>query len=189
MDHWATGYTQTELDGAQERYQLRFPQDLIELFLERRPARGFAWETEDDRVRQMLRWPLRALLFDVEHGFWWPDFGKRPGSADERQAVVGDFLATQPRLIPILGHWFLPKTPNESGNPVFSMHGFDTIYYGADLAQYFSNEFKGRFTLGDVRHIPFCSDIIEHFDFAYAFYAASGWSKTRPRSSAPPDRV
>ncbi len=60
------------------------------------------------------------------------------------------------------------------GNPVFSMHGFDTIYYGSNLAEYFRNEFEGKHEIGPVRHVPFWSDIVERPEDAYAFYAATG---------------
>lgn len=176
MDRWASGYTQSQLDEAQERYELRFPPDLIDLFLERRPVEGYAWHTEDPRIREMLVWPYDLLLFDVEQGFWWPDWGERPSIAEERAEVLRSALRRVSRLIPLYSHRFLPETPNERGNPVFSMHGFDTVYYGADLSDYFEREFHpapfpGVPVRDDVRHIPFWSDIVENFDMAYDFYA------------------
>jgi hypothetical protein len=176
MQHWASGYTQLQVDDAQERYGLRFPPDLVELFLERRPAGGYAWHTEDARIRDKLEWPFEMLLFDVEQGFWWPDWGERPSKPAEQAEVLRDAIARTPRLIPLLSHRFLPETPSEAGNPVFSMHGFDTIYYGSNLAEYFHNEFEaspGRKELGPVRHIPFWSDIAERPDIAYACYEAN----------------
>jgi len=53
------------------------------------------------------------------------------------------------------------------------MHGFDTIYYGANLLEYFENEFGRRHVIGAVRHIPFWSDIAERHEIAYAYYRAS----------------
>ena len=48
------------------------------------------------------------------------------------------------------------------------MHGFDTIYYGANLNEYFENEFGGArnafgkvHNIGPTRHISFWSDIID----------------------------
>lgn len=173
MDRWASGYTQAEIDEAQERYDVRFPPDLIELLLEHRPTKGYDWTTEDKRIRTMLEWPLETLMFDVENGFWWPDWGSRPESADEQRQVVKEAIEVAPRLIPIISHRFIPDTPNEAGNPVFSMHGFDTVYYGANLAEYFFNEFEGKHLIGQTRHIPFWSDIVGGFDKAYDFYASS----------------
>jgi len=173
MDEWTTGYTRMELEGAQERYGVRFPPDLIALLLVRQPANGYNWAAEDPRIRTMLDWPFDMLRFGVEDGFWWPGWGDRPTAPDERAAVLRSALAAAPRLIPIYSHRFLPETPNEAGNPVFSMHGFDTIYYGANLDEYFAREFGGRGVIGPVRHIPFWSDLVERFDLAYAFYDAA----------------
>ena len=173
MNRWLAGYTKAELDRAQERYCIRFPPDLVDLFLDRRPDSGYPWEVEDNRIREMLNWPFRMLSSDVERGYWWPDWGDRPPKADERQEIMRDFLATKPRLIPLWGHRFLPDAPDEIGNPVFSMHGFDTIYYGASIHEYFENEFGGRQVIGAVRHIPFWSDIAERHEIAYAYYRAS----------------
>jgi hypothetical protein len=180
MDHWAPGYTQGELDEAQERYAVRFPPDLIGLLLERQPANGYNWKGEDARIRRMLRWPLEMLLFDVEQGFWWPEWGERPSLTEERMEVVENAIRDVPKLIPLLSHRFIPEEPNEEGNPVFSMHGFDTIYYGANLTEYFRNEFQGMHQIGSTRHIPFWSDIVERPQDAYAFYAATG----KPQAAA-----
>ena len=165
MDDWTTGYTRAELDDAQFRYNLRFPPDLIALFLDRQPARGYNWAIEDHRIREMLSYPLEMLGFDVEHGFWWRDWGERPGTEGERLEVLRDALARAPRLIPLIGHRFIPEEPLLAGNPVFSMHGCDTIYYGADLDEYFDNEFNRRYVIGAVRHIQFWSDLVENWGF------------------------
>ncbi|MBW8743182.1 MAG: hypothetical protein JF628_02325 [Sphingomonas sp.] len=174
MYSWSPGYTQRELDEAQERYGLRFPPDLVALLLERQPEPGYDWRGERVRIRRMLKWPLERLLYDVERGFWWPDWGDCPGRSEERKEIIEGALLSAPRLIPLIGHRFIPEEPNGKDNPVFSMHGFDTIYYGANLAQYFRNEFEGMHEIGPTRHIPFWSDIVARQEEAYAFYAATG---------------
>src|SRR5258708_22045909 len=63
---WAEGYTRHDLDVAQETFGLTFPPDLIALFLERRPVRGWDWRSDGEKIRQTLEWPLQGLLFDVE---------------------------------------------------------------------------------------------------------------------------
>jgi len=166
MKKWTSGYTQTELDDAQDRYGVRFPPDLIELFLDRQPAAAYDWSVEDHRIREMLAWPMDMLVFDVEHG-WWLDWGERPSKAEERREIVSQALAEAPALIPLYGHRFIPEVPHLSGNPIFSMHGFDTIYYGSNLENYFAREFGDprEVELGDIdRRIPFWSDLAEDFE-------------------------
>lgn len=174
MDLWTSGYTQSEIDAAQERYGVTFPPDLIDLFLERQPARGYNWGGEDPRIRAMLQWPFECLSFDVENGFWLPEWGDRPAGSEDRIAILREVLAKAPKLIPLYSHRFLPEAPPERGNPVFSMHGFDTIYYGSDLENYFAREFGDNraIGLGQIRRISFWSDLVERFDEAYAYFAA-----------------
>jgi len=164
MRTWTSGYSQAELEGAQERYGIHFPPDVIDLLLDRQPANGYNWSIEDHRIRAMLAWPLNALLFDVQHGSWWRDWGERPRSAEECQQVVADKVAAAPVLIPLYSHRFIPETPSVRGNPIFSMHGFDTIYYGSNLKNYFDREFgdQREIEVGEIgRRIPFWSDLAE----------------------------
>lgn len=162
MADWTTGYTQSELDAAQERFSLRFPPDLVGLLLDRRPIRGWDWRTDDTAIRGALDHPLEGLLFDVEHNdLWWSEWGEKPDSADEQAEVVTAVVNAAPRLIPLIGHRYIPDDPHESGNPVFSVMQADVIYYGANLAEYFANEFGGTYQVGPVRRIPFWSEIVD----------------------------
>lgn len=162
MSNWIAGYSKSELDAAQERYGLRFPPDLIDLFLEQQPANGYDWRGESPGIRKMLNWPFEMLEFDLEHnGLWWPEWGSRPATAEDRAAVLQFELAKAPKLIPLIGHRFIPEEPCLSGNPVFSMHGQDTIYYGATLQEYFDNEFNGQWVVGQTRRVRFWSDLVE----------------------------
>jgi hypothetical protein len=162
------GYTPAELATAQDRYGLRFPPDLIETMLKFRPNADHDWSIEDPRIRTMLAWPFEALKFDiVEGGMWWPDWGYRPQAMADRIAILREALTRAPRLIPLGHHRYLPETPIEADNPIFSMHGFDTIYYGANLADYFENEATGRPASDPMRRIVFWSDIAENHHLSY----------------------
>lgn len=160
---WAEGYTRHELDLAQETFGLTFPPDLIALFLERRPVRGWDWRSDGEHIRHMLEWPLEGLLFDVEHnGLWWPEWGERPLTADARAEVLRDVVNKAPKLVPLVAHRYIPCEPNESGNPIFSIHQSDIIYYGADLADYFEREFGDAQEpmAGPVKPIRFWSEFV-----------------------------
>jgi len=161
---WAPGYTQAELDEAQAKFDLRFPPDLVELLRERRLVRGYDWRTDEADIRRMLEWPLSGLLFHVEHEvIWWPEWGPRPATQEERAEVVAAVVAAAPRLIPLFAHRFLAADPLEAGNPVFSIHSTDVIYYGHNLTDYIVSEFypnKPR-PYGPVRRVPFWSDLVD----------------------------
>ena len=43
--------------------------------------------------------------------------------------------------MPVFGHRMIPDRPHLPGNPVFSVHQTDIIYYGCDLRDYFLHEF------------------------------------------------
>lgn len=162
MEHWIAGNSRAELEAAQERYGVRFPPDLLELLIERRPVEGYDWAGEDSRrIRRMLGWPLEMLIWDVNNGVWWEGWGERSQDKRARREVVRDAVARAPRLIPLVAHRFLPETPSEAGSPVFSMYGFDTIYYGVNLTEYFANEFGGTRNIGPARRAPFWSDLAE----------------------------
>ncbi len=161
---WAEGYTQAELDIAQEKYGLSFPPDLVALLRDRRPVLGYDWRFDDIEIRTMLKWPLEGLLFDVEHGgLWWPEWGERPATEDARAEVVGKVVSEAPKLIPLVSHRYLPAEPHEAGNPVLSVYQSDVIYYGVNLTDYFEREFgdPGRALPQGVKHIRFWSDLVE----------------------------
>jgi hypothetical protein len=169
---WGPGYSQDELDDAQERFGLHFPPDLIDLLLERRLPGGWDWSKDRDRITEMLAWPLDGLLWDVENaGLWWPEWGPRPLTQDGRAEMVGRIVAAAPKLIPLYGHRFIPEEPSERGNPVFSVHQSDIIYYGSDLANYVIREFVDRRPSAPlrepIRRIRFWSDTVDRaFDEA-----------------------
>ena len=163
-ERWTTGYTQAELDAAQEKYDLRFPPDLVDLLRERRPVDGYDWRSDDAAIRDRLNWPLEGLLFDVENNaLWWPEWGSKPSTEAGRRDVVAAVVAGAPKLIPLISHRYIPAEPHEAGNPVFSVYQADVVYYGANLADYFEREF------GDprrplplaIKRIRFWSDLVD----------------------------
>ena len=99
---WAEGYTQSELDVAQAKYGLVFPPDLLALLRDRRPVLAYDWRSDDKEIREMLKWPLEGLLFDVENNaLWWPEWGDRPGTPEARSKVVTKVVNEAPKLIPL----------------------------------------------------------------------------------------
>src|SRR5215469_14029888 len=164
---WVRGYTQEELDGAQEMFGLTFPPDLVALYRERRPAKAYDWTKDQERIWRMLAWPYEGLWFDVVHsGLWWDSWGPKPQNRSDQQDVLRQVLAAAPMLIPIFGHRFIPQSPSEAGNPVFSVYQSDIIVYGANLEHYFEQEFHPQAATNEnwpeVKTIQFWSEMIEN---------------------------
>ncbi len=166
------GLSEAELRRAEEIYTFRFPPDLRELLSQVLPVdppdaerRRFPnWrEVPSDDVQGRMDWPFDLLLFDaMNNQDRLSDWPKEPQPDEDLRAMTRATLDKSPRLIPIFAHRFLPAPPCESGNPVFSMHGIDTIIYGADLLSYFCNEFKVtdvRTEKPPLKKIPFWSPL------------------------------
>lgn len=139
------GLTEAEVATAETRYGFRVPPDL-RAFLQAGLPRGERfpdWRMGDETaLREWLDLPRQGILFDIEHnGFWLDEWGPRPPSLAEAQRIANELFATAPRLIPVFMHRMMPAEPYLPGNPVFSVHQTDIIYYGFDLADYLRNEF------------------------------------------------
>jgi len=157
------GYSPSQLDRIQNDWRIEFPPDLIVAYQNGRYLSDydFDWlKTDPDEIRAMLDWPLKGLWFDVaENDYWWPEWGDRPDDMADREALFTEVTANAPALIPLGGHRYLPETPKEVGNPVFSVWQSDIIYYWSNLVDWIARETNG---WGDgptvTRKIPFWSE-------------------------------
>ena len=139
------GLTDSEVALAETNYGVSFPEDLRDFLQTALPSRfPFPnWRLSDDLfIKEMLRWPLDGVLFDVENSeFWLHEWGDKPSSGEKARSIVEEEVNRAPRLIPIYRHRMMPDRPVIPGNPVLSIHQTDIIYYGFDLEDYFRHEF------------------------------------------------
>jgi hypothetical protein len=142
----AAGLTDEEFLRVERRFGFRFPPDLRSFLAIGLPDSGrwVDWRNADEKaIRERLNWPLEGICFDIEHNqFWLDEWGERPADLQEAFHVARRAVSEAPALIPICSHRYLPADPFEAGNPVFSVHQTDIIYYGADLMDYLQNEFS-----------------------------------------------
>jgi hypothetical protein len=165
------GLTKPEIQGAQESYGFIFPPDLRDLLMFGLPVSKDwpNWRNADDpAIWRMLNWPYEGIRFDIQNNaFWRQEWGPKPPSLTEAFAVAKQKVDDAPKLIPVLGHRYLPDRPNIAGNPVFSVYQTDIIYYGSDLWNYLENEFYYYFKTPKynlkqpIRRIEFWSDLVE----------------------------
>jgi hypothetical protein len=140
------GLSNIEIGEIERRFDFTFPPDLRALLQFALPV-GNAFpnwrDDSEEALRDRLNRPLNGIVFDVERNdFWLDSWGTKPSSEAARHAIVKNAIDKAPKLIPIFAHRFIPAEPNNAGNPVFSVHQTDIIYYGNDLADYFRREFR-----------------------------------------------
>lgn len=165
------GLTSKEFSTIENNYSFTFPPDLREFLAFALPvSEGWIdWRNGDrTQILERLDWPLEGMCFDIENNaFWMEVWGPKPTILSDALNVARSAVEKAPRLIPICGHRYLPDRPSERGNPVFSVHQTDIIYYGSNLSDYLANEFLlyfnkfNRTVDGPIRRIDFWSDIVD----------------------------
>jgi hypothetical protein len=176
------GLSDREVENAQAAYGLRFPPDLricLQSALPTAPDEGPAqrctfpnWRNlRDPGIVLRLSGPWEGWLFDLEAGAeraWLPGWGERPADLADQIRLFRTHYESAPRLVPIYGHRYISSEPCEAGNPVFSIHQVDIIYYGFDLEDYLQVEFlkrkHGSWWPTKPREIRFWTSALEHSD-------------------------
>jgi hypothetical protein len=99
---------------------------------------------------------------------------KERGIAFETGPAVRRLVAEAPALIPVYHHRMIPDRPGAPGNPVFSVHQTDIIYYGIHLRDYLVHEFL---TAADIGAWPIPDSVrrIEFWDIKQFFSVR--WSR------------
>lgn len=181
------GLSNKEFETVEARFQFQFPPDLRILLEIALPIGGFPgvrsgeflnWRLPDSQtVQQSIDWLWEGIAFDIENNvFWCDEWGTKPTDVVDALQIARCEFERLPRLIPVYGHRYLAAVPRQSGNPVFSIHQTDIIYYGQNLWDYFDQEFGDHpedwyageryatFTRAEYqaihRHIPFWSDLV-----------------------------
>jgi len=167
--HIEPGLSRIELASAEEVVGAQFPPDLADFLRTALPVgeRFPNWrEPASTAIADVLAGPFSGIAFDIEqNSFWWPAWETRPPVLEDALEIARRHIASAPRLIPVYGHRYLASSPSEIGNPVFSVHQTDVIYYGRDLRSYVAHEF-GRMTFREAttpepRKIAFWSELVE----------------------------
>ncbi len=178
------GLTDAEFQRLEDDLGLRFPPDLrsfLQFMLPVHPDFPDWRNDAENEIEEDQRWLFSGIWGDID-GYdyfamndrqeWelvpWqcqtrqPSWGSAPRERNAAYAAVRERFLRAPRLIRIFVHRFIPDTPAESGNPVFSVMQTDIIHYGFDLADYLHNEFgvpRPAWAADEPRSIPFWEGI------------------------------
>lgn len=145
-----SGMTDIEIIQVETKFNIKFPPDLKQFLQFGLPIsknfvnwrQGLIFKQIADDIISRLDWPLEGMLFDLQsNDYWINSWGDKPTAYEEKEIIAKQKYLTFPKLIPIYSHRYIPMEPMDEGNPVFSVYQMDIVYYGYDLATYFSNEF------------------------------------------------
>ena len=143
--------TNKEIIEVENIFKIKFPEDLSIFLKTNLPVSdGFVhWryglnsEKGKKEIESRLNWPLEGILFDVKNSeFWLGEWDLKPEKYSEQKEIVIKKFKNYPKLIPIYSHRYISSSPNERGNPIFSVYQTDIISYGMNLADYLSREFN-----------------------------------------------
>ncbi|WML46624.1 SMI1/KNR4 family protein [Neobacillus sp. PS3-34] len=165
---FTTGLNDEEILDIENYYDLKFPPDLKAFLKFSLPISGnfVNWRDKSNSnieyIEERLKWPLEGIIFDIENnGFWMDGWGEKPLSTVEAVRVATQEYNKAPKLIPVYSHRCIPSVPNESGNPVLSVHQTDIIIYGDNLITYLMVEFNlkhfNNINFDNIKEIPFWS--------------------------------
>jgi hypothetical protein len=165
-----SGLSTAEIESIQERFEFRFPPDLVAFLQLALPVSpGFPnWRPDPPEVlRHRLAGPADGIVFDITKSeYWYEKWGPRPAQPEEAEQVARQCVAQVPTLIPVFIHRYIPAEPHEPGNPILSVHQTDVIYYGNCLGDYLSQEFgvsPPTWRPTKPRRIVFWSDLVEEW--------------------------
>ena len=139
------GLSSAEVASIGEAFGAEVPPELALLLTAGVPVapRWPRWLDGPETVAAEAReWIAGAFAFDIEHaGYWHPRFGGRPATTADAIEQALAVVAAAPPLVPVYGHRFLCTVPVDAPRAVLSVwQAVDTIYYGADLADYLHRE-------------------------------------------------
>jgi hypothetical protein len=184
------GLTAQELDQAALLLRVEFPPLWRQVLSRVLPTDGVPrpqglpkypdWRLRDfEHVQASIDRPVDGLIFDVENNaFWWAAWGPRPDSKESRSEVARKYLATVPRLIPIIGHRYVANTP---ASPVFSIVQADLYVPAVTLHDLATGRDQDSLPDRDwpIGDVPFWSDLhawsqTGHYDQRFQGFGQAG---------------
>ncbi len=146
---FAKGLTNDEIKKIEQTYDIKFPKSLREMYQIALPISKsfYNWrnfnEANVKKIKDMIKWPLEGVLFDLENNNFWDDnWGEKPLDLLYAKQKCIEEMQKVPKLIPIYGYRYIPIMNEVDEPPIFSVYQTDVIYYGINLENYFRIEFN-----------------------------------------------
>jgi len=140
------GLKEKDFKHIESAFKAKLPEDYKKFLNHGVPTgKGFPdWYHPKKEAKNTRKWIDRAFRFDIEeNNYWLDEFGIKPSQSREATRRALKIIRKWPTLFPVYSHRFIPSDPAKSDNPVISLHQVtDSIIYGANLEEYFMNEFK-----------------------------------------------
>lgn len=140
--------TSAQLDEAEIRYGIRFPEELRSFYELAMPiSNGFVNWLDDspenvELIQKRLSFPVRGVLTAVELEKIWPSaWGICPPDEEQAVEIAKERMKGAALLIPVYLHRYVPYLEGVVDPPVLSVYGGDIIYYGFSLENWLRIEF------------------------------------------------
>ena len=163
------GLTEGEITIIEDFYRIKFPEELKAFYMEGLPvSEGFYnWRDFDsqntENISERISRVRTDLAGDMDSIDWPESWGERPENEEDRHLLFITKLNEAAPIVPVYKHRYI-SSQYDYGNPVFSIHGTDIIYYGENLTKYFLIEFGfEKFSpvkYSKVNKVDFWSDIL-----------------------------
>ena len=159
------GLTSSEFGRIRDELGLVPPPDVRQFLSTVLPVGSYYpnWRGDLSGVHNLFIEPIVPhFIFHVQHNvFWCDDWGDRPTNTNDAVSLAQSRLETVPRLFPLGDTMYLkgvPCTPDQSGNPVFSVRGSDVLHAGRNIVEYLTWLSEPPETVADDPTPVFCDD-------------------------------
>ena len=140
------GLNEKDFKRIESAFKAKLPEDYKKFLSCGVPTgKGFPdWSHPRREARNIQKWIDEMFRFDIEeNNYWLDEFGIKPSNRRKATRRALRIIRKWPTLLPVYSHRFIPSEPAQSDSPVISLHqATDSIIYGANLKEYFINEFN-----------------------------------------------
>lgn len=164
----APGLTDKDFTRIESAFKAKLPDDYRKLLKAGVPVgeKFPDWSNPKKEAKKTWRWIDNSFRFDIaKNDYWFEEFGEKPSNVRKATKKALQVVHEWPPFFPIYSHRFMSSSPGESGNPVVSLYqAVDSIIYGANIEEYFVNEFddKKKYHISrSVETIPHWSEALD----------------------------